>query len=54
MYRALSAIRPGPKLKPLAERKALYALQLTRRTAAPIAATADGLLAQFKSKKVTN
>jgi transposase-like protein len=51
IHRALSAIRPGPKLKPLAERKALHALQLTRRTAAPIAATADGLLAQFKSKE---
>jgi len=46
---ALSAIRPGSKPKPLAERKTLYALQHARRNAAPIAASAEGLLAQFKA-----
>jgi hypothetical protein len=46
---ALSVIRPGPKPKPLAKRKTLYALQLARRNATPIAATAEGLLAQFKA-----
>jgi transposase-like protein len=45
---AILAPRPGPKPKPLAERRSLHALQLARRD--PITtATTDGLLAQFKS-----
>ena len=43
---AILAPRPGPKPKPLGERR-LHHLQLTRTT--PIATTTEGLLAQFKS-----
>jgi hypothetical protein len=43
---AILAPRPGPKPKPLAERR-LHHLQLTQTT--PITTTAEGLLAQFKS-----
>jgi hypothetical protein len=47
---AVPANKPGPKPKPLAERRSLHALQLTRRdTSSPISATIDGLLAQFKA-----
>jgi hypothetical protein len=42
---AVPATRPGPKPKPLAQRRTLYALQLARRDTSPITATADGLLA---------
>ena len=42
------APRPGPKLKPLAERRSLHALQLAHHN--PITTTTtDGLLAQFKA-----
>ncbi|KAH8588488.1 hypothetical protein B0O99DRAFT_693413 [Bisporella sp. PMI_857] len=47
---SISAPKPGPKPKPLAERRTLHALQLARRNTTPIAATADGLLAQFKAE----
>ena len=46
---AVPATRPGPKPKPLAERRTLHALQLARRHTSPITATADGLLARFKA-----
>lgn len=46
------APRPGPKPKPLAERRSLHALQLTRHN--PITTTTtDGLLAQFKADNPT-
>jgi transposase-like protein len=47
---AILAPRPGPKPKPLAERR-LYHLQLARTT--PITITTEGLLAQFKSNTPT-
>ena len=47
---AILAPRPGPKPKPLAEHRSLYALQLARHD--PITmTTTDGLLAQFKADK---
>ena len=47
---SIPAPKPGPKPKPLAERRTLHALQLARHNTTPIAATADGLLAQFKAE----
>jgi transposase-like protein len=45
---AILAPRPGPKPKPLAERRSLHGLQLARHD--PITTTTtDGLLAQFKA-----
>jgi hypothetical protein len=45
---AILAPRPGPKPKPLAERRSIHALQLVRHK--PITTTTtDGLLAQFKA-----
>jgi hypothetical protein len=46
---AVPAPRPGPKLKPMAERRSLHALQLAHHDSNPITTTTDGLLAQFKS-----
>jgi hypothetical protein len=46
---AVPAVRPGPKLKPLAQLSTLHSLQLARRTTTPLALTAEGLLAQFKA-----
>jgi hypothetical protein len=45
---AILAPRPGPKPKPIAERRSLYALQLTHHDSSPITTTTDGLLPQFK------
>lgn len=46
---ATSTLRPGPKLKPLAQRKNSHALQLARRDAIPISTTTEGFLAKFKA-----
>lgn len=48
---ATGTLRPGPKLKPLAQRKSLHSLQLARRDALPISTTAEGFLAKFKADK---
>jgi hypothetical protein len=46
-----AAARPGPRPKPLAERRTLHSLQLARRDATAVTVTTDSLLAQFKANK---
>ena len=48
---AVPPIRPGPKLKPLVERKSLHALQLAQHKSSPISVTAEGLFTRFKTSR---
>src|SRR5947207_4665209 len=51
---AVPPIRPGPKLKPLVERKNLHALQLAQHKSSLISVTAEGLFTQFKTSEMMN